>query len=71
MVEIKLLYFRWLSSFWPTQGPCPPQPVFLLGHAPFQSPLHRIGSPYKYPNNLILVILPAYAVYEDGTDRAF
>ena len=23
--------------------------------------------PYKYPNNLILVILPAYSSYEDGT----
>jgi hypothetical protein len=27
--------------------------------------------PYKYPNNLILVILPFYTAYEDGTGRVF
>jgi hypothetical protein len=26
--------------------------------------------PYKYPNNFIPVILPAYTTYEDGTDKA-
>jgi hypothetical protein len=26
---------------------------------------------YKYPSNLVPVILPAYTVYEDGTDRMF
>jgi hypothetical protein len=25
--------------------------------------------PYKYPNNLTSVILPAYTAYEDGEDR--
>jgi hypothetical protein len=27
--------------------------------------------PYKYSNNLILVILSVYNAYEDGTDRVF
>jgi hypothetical protein len=27
--------------------------------------------PYKYPNNLIPVILPAYRTYEDGKERVF
>jgi len=27
--------------------------------------------PYKYPNNLIPFILPAYTAYEGGTDRVF
>jgi len=32
-----------------------------------QSIFERNFFPYKYPNNLILVILPAYIVSEDGT----
>jgi len=50
--------------------------VSLLGHSPSKSPSFRSAKvifepnffPYKYPNNLILVILPAYTTYEDGTD---
>jgi hypothetical protein len=38
-----------------------------LAQAIFESNLF----PYKYPNNLILVILPAYTIYEGGTDRVF
>jgi hypothetical protein len=53
--------------------------VCLLGHAPSPSPLFPIGSgyfraklsPYKYPKNLIPVILPAYTAYEDRTDSVF
>jgi hypothetical protein len=26
---------------------------------------------YKYPNNLIPIILRSYKAYEDGTDRVF
>jgi len=26
---------------------------------------------YKYPSNLVPVVLPAYTTYEDGTDRLF
>jgi hypothetical protein len=38
---------------------------FRLAQAVFKRNLF----PYKYPNNLIPVILPTYAAYEDGTDR--
>jgi hypothetical protein len=54
---------------------CPPQPVSLLGHASSFRLAQVIFEPnlflYKYPNNLISVILPAYTAYDDGTDRVF
>jgi len=37
MVEIKLLCFRWLSSFWSTGGSCPPQSDSLLAQSAFPS----------------------------------
>jgi hypothetical protein len=59
-----------------TWGLCLPQPVSLLRHGPYRHPSVRLAQaifgpsflPYKYPNNLIPVILPAYTTYEDGTD---
>jgi len=41
-------------------------PSFRSAEAVFKPNL-----PYKYPNNLIPVILPANTGYEDGTDRMF
>jgi len=40
---------------------------FRLAQVIFEPKLFQ----YKYPNNLIPVILPAYTAYEDGTDRVF
>ena len=62
-----------------TWGLGPPQPVSRLGHAPSPSPSFQLAQAtfkpnlflYKYPNNLIPGIFPAYTVYEDGTDRVF
>jgi len=61
-----------LASIW---GPCPPQPVYLLGHAPSPNPLQPIGSgyfrvklfPYKYHKNLNPLIIRIYTTYKDGT----
>ena len=58
---------------------CPPQPVFLLRHTPSLSPSFRLAQAIfernlflcKHLNNLILVIIPAYTAYVDGTDRVF
>jgi hypothetical protein len=47
--------------------PPPHPPSFQLAEAIFKPNLF----PYKYPKNLILVIVPAYTAYEDGTDRGF
>jgi len=47
---------------------CPfPVPSFQFAQDISQSNLFL----YKYPNNLIPVILPAYIAYENGTDRVF
>ena len=46
MVEIKLLCFRWLSSFWSTGGPCPPQLILYSDTPPSHPPLQRIGLGY-------------------------
>jgi hypothetical protein len=44
-------------------------------HPPFIRLAQTIFGPnlflFKYPRNLILVILPAYTAYEDRTDRVF
>jgi len=67
-----LFYLTYLLQAY-TWGLCPPQPVPLLGHAPSPSPLLPVGSGYfsakpllvyKYPSNLVLVILTAYSAYE-------
>jgi len=63
-----------LASTW---GLCSPQPVSLLRHAPSLYLLLPIGSCnfepnlylYKYPSNIVPVILSAYTTNEDGTDR--
>ena len=41
----------------------PPPPLFWLALVILETNLF----PYKYPNNLIPVILPAYSTYKDGT----
>jgi hypothetical protein len=43
------------------------RPSFRLAQAIFEPNL----LPYKYPNNLIPVILPAYTAYGDERDRVF
>ena len=52
-----------------------PQPFSLLGPAPSfrlaQAILEPNPFPYKYPINLISVIILAYTSYEHGTDRVF
>jgi len=64
-------------SLWPPLGRrCPPQSDSMLRPGPFPSPSFRLSQAifephpflYKYPNNLISVILPTYNAYEDGTD---
>jgi len=67
------LIYLLLASTW---GLCPPQSVSLLRHAPPHPPSFGLAQaifesnlfPYKYPNNLIPVILPAHTAYDDGTD---
>jgi hypothetical protein len=57
-------------------GHHPPQSVSLLRPAPTLSPFFQLAHaiikpnlfPYKYPNNLIPIILPTRTTYEDGTD---
>ena len=69
-----------LTYYKPPLGGFAPHILFLYSetHSPF-SPLFPIGSGnfetnlylYKYPSNLVPVILPAYTTYENGTDRVF
>jgi len=58
-----------LASTW---GLRPPQPVSVLRHAPSFRLAQAIFEPYlfsyKYPNNFIPIILPAYTACEDGTE---
>ena len=76
MEHIKLLLIFLISNFGHDLNVVP-----LLGHAPSDtppplSPLLPIGlgnfEPnvylYRYPNNFVSVILPAYTTYEDGTE---
>jgi hypothetical protein len=50
--------------------------LFLYSDMPHTSPTFQLAQDifepnlflYKYPNNLVPVILPAYAAYEDGTE---
>ena len=59
-----------------TCGSCPPQQVSILGHAPSPSTSFRLAQLLsshtffrtKNPKNLILVFLPTYTSYEDGTE---
>ena len=78
----KQLYVPWICCHILTTGlhlgSCSPQPVSLLRHAPslslllicsgnFEPNLHL----YKYPSNIVPVVLPHYTTNEDGTDRVF
>ena len=63
---LKVLALHSLILYSDKKPPSRP-PSVRLAQAVFEPNLF----PYKYPNNLIPVILPAYTAYEYGTDRVF
>jgi hypothetical protein len=65
-----------LTYYRPALQVCPPLPFLYSGTPPPHPPsfrlAHTIFEPnlflYKYSNNLVSVIIPAYTTYEDGTE---
>jgi hypothetical protein len=61
---LNLGVFALHSMFFYSDTPLPRRPYSRLAQVIFEPKVF----PYKYPNNIVPVILPAYTTYKDGTE---